>query len=56
MSDELREIKKLVVFSEKDVAGANIVKILIEKFNFIKTGSLFDDFPIYSKGDVSIVR
>ena len=55
MSKKLDEIKKLVVFSKKDIAGTNIVKILMDKFNFVKTDEIFDDNPIYEKDDISIV-
>lgn len=54
MSKSLQKIKKLVVFSKKDIAGTNIVKILIDKFNFSETGEAFDGFPVYGKNDISI--
>ena len=48
-------IKKLIIFSKKDIAGTNIVKILIDNFNFVKTSEIYDGAPVYRKDDISVV-
>ena len=55
MTGEPEEIKKLIAFSKNDTAGTNIVKILIDEFNFSRTGEIFDNNPIYKNNDISIV-
>lgn len=51
----LSHIKKLIVFSKKDIAGTNIVKILIDKYNFVKTRETYEDAPVYKKDKIFVV-
>jgi hypothetical protein len=45
---------RLIVTSQKDVAGSNIYKFLVNNGGFKKIG-LFEGKPIYQKGSVQLI-
>ncbi|ODS37327.1 MAG: hypothetical protein A7316_05570 [Candidatus Altiarchaeales archaeon WOR_SM1_86-2] len=46
---------KLIAFSQRDLAGKNIAKILVEKFGFEETNKEFDGYPVYKRGDIQVI-
>jgi D-aminoacyl-tRNA deacylase len=45
----------VVVVSKKDLAGLNIAKVLIQNYEFEKSESSFDAYPVFSRGSSSLI-
>jgi D-aminoacyl-tRNA deacylase len=45
---------KLIIYSMDDLAGSNIGRLIVNRYNFSSTGEYYYGSPIYKKGDVML--